>query len=1379
MELSLRRAVWVRSNYWNLNAVGFMAIWGGSILPETGGLVMHVGKDKKNIQGFTLAELLTAIAILLILAAIAMPSIISAQKNMLMTELDASAAQIAQAAQNQMTSKKVSGTWMSTLDKLEIATKQKAEIAGQSGLYYFTADQARENGILPRNSIDDVVYEGDFVIEFNMSTATVSRVFFADGRTGFFGSSADPTGKALSYYNKGAGSSIKDDRQKNTPPMGFYQGTPAGATNTVALAEPVIWVSEVGRLCIQNPNLSNTFAGKSWATNSILKFTVTQMNEDGSEGESITIDGLQGGGGPVVISVSAKDGLSFGPYTLTGGDSDLIERMSRDGGSTVDSFGTDLRGLLDLVGARGPEWQAITDTFTDESSIRVFAEVYTKEKPCEPASATAFIKFPNLTPRLAVLVTDAAYLKEGETRANHITGSYKEPEVHLHVYKDAGTEVNDTILKADEEDVRDIVGTGSVLINKNSASAYQAYTGASLEIKQTSDPTIAYMQADAGGYNNYTYQIFEIWINSTKVGFLRNNAWTWAMNGNGTSYELLEARGAIFDRSNTGLKIRPSLFEGACAELGIVADENDGYAVYLRTTPNVSDVDTYLREPGVAEEFWQEARSGGGVNSSRGTSNPWDRHARERFENRFGVPSSVASWTATTNSETGIEGFLLTGWHGYYKNEPLRIYYAGTPAVGFEDGTLDQTVFEKNELLLENTKFWYFVGNERAFLTDGMVQRPYDSGADGNPLSLTADEANNDFMIPYKKDKLFYRVLFHFDDGNSLSGVWNDWRYNQWTNAGWNSPQIIPYSHQNESEYKFANIPSEPIAKTNKIFYGWVTNGTYSGAQISLASSDRSGLLVGDYNGMLKMGRIDLHAHYEAVTNDKIGMVYYERYNETSEIGYYGYVDEWHTINTLKDDTYTVKNWGYWALGSTRGNSSDPNLEDVNGNTIAKLKHPVGIYINGSHYRAYDLVEPLKGNAKRNETIRAKLRWNQGNYNVFYSFNLNFAQMVETDEVKASRWGQDNGDPWKVRHYNQFPGCIDSAVYANQSAYGYQDDNYLQTHDIDFKGQNSLPSYGQDSVFQGTYDGAEHRIKNYSNLRSNSTNGSSGLFFNLNGTINNPVALKNIRLDYSDFGSTTLNVSLQGGTQQYFGLLAGIATNTTLENCIVSGKVVSGYSENPLNISITTNSGGDLCFGGLIGYAENCSFTDCGIYDVVFESKTARQSGKGLYMGSLAGYMAGASAEGKVDSKIARSADHAFDVLANKILLKASHPTENNEMDNLYIGALVGSVEAGIDIGQGALEDFTKIAFTSISKQVNGAAQKAVTTAIGVAESFVEAGGLDGQSLDAPEEEAPQQDASQKQEEVDEPSSGEDKQKTPEESTTGQNTTGQEADQAA
>ena len=63
----------------------------------------------RHTEGFTLAELLMSVAIILVLAAIAFPSIVSAQNNMRMLELNNAAQSIANAAQAQMTAQESIG----------------------------------------------------------------------------------------------------------------------------------------------------------------------------------------------------------------------------------------------------------------------------------------------------------------------------------------------------------------------------------------------------------------------------------------------------------------------------------------------------------------------------------------------------------------------------------------------------------------------------------------------------------------------------------------------------------------------------------------------------------------------------------------------------------------------------------------------------------------------------------------------------------------------------------------------------------------------------------------------------------------------------------------------------------------------------------------------------------------------------------------------------------------------------------------------------------------------------------------------------------------------------------------------------------------------
>ena len=120
-----------------------------------------------------------------------------------------------------------------------------------------TADTAREQGIVPALAVEEAVRDADYIIEFDADTAQVTGVFYADGRSGFFGSTPASTNAAKTYYETEDASTDQAARMGHDPMIGYYGGTPAGATPEKALANPVIWVDEAtGCLMVQDPNIA-------------------------------------------------------------------------------------------------------------------------------------------------------------------------------------------------------------------------------------------------------------------------------------------------------------------------------------------------------------------------------------------------------------------------------------------------------------------------------------------------------------------------------------------------------------------------------------------------------------------------------------------------------------------------------------------------------------------------------------------------------------------------------------------------------------------------------------------------------------------------------------------------------------------------------------------------------------------------------------------------------------------------------------------------------------------------------------------------------------------------------------------------------------------
>lgn len=172
-------------------------------------------KRKLNKSGFTLAELLITAGILAILASFGFVAVVTYQRQLKATEMDATAKELFIAAQNHMTALDASGEWDSYAKAHEGESAEEKETffgkamgvepsdytdAAKYGAFtsmdhefhYLTvntatggADSALEDSILseilPFGSIDDTVRaDGSYVIEYDYQTATVYGVFYTD-----------------------------------------------------------------------------------------------------------------------------------------------------------------------------------------------------------------------------------------------------------------------------------------------------------------------------------------------------------------------------------------------------------------------------------------------------------------------------------------------------------------------------------------------------------------------------------------------------------------------------------------------------------------------------------------------------------------------------------------------------------------------------------------------------------------------------------------------------------------------------------------------------------------------------------------------------------------------------------------------------------------------------------------------------------------------------------------------------------------------------------------------------------------------------------------------------------------------------------------------
>ena len=1205
----------------------------------------------KNTQGFTLAELLLALAIVLILAALAAPSISNIQRTMRMAQLDAAASDIAVAAQHQMTSMKVSGTWLTVLDENEdafidsgdsdaptlseqLANSVPQAIAAEhdaSDLLYMTASQAIAMGILPVNSIDNNVRSGDFIIEYSASTATVFGVFYTDRKTGFFQTaSVDPDNPnpAQNYYTliKSEAGRTQVDRIKANPMIGYFGGTPAGATNEVALANPTIWVNDEGWLCIQDSNLSKH---PEWLT-SLEVLIENQKIVDEKTGEkstaTIAFAGLQGGNNTTTYqagvdledaenhSYSNSDKLKL--YAVV--DRDATDELAPPSAS-ADVYKFDLEMLKRSSDSALIELAA---GFEKGDPVKVTAMVKTGEKPFTPAESTAYIEWPDPLVTLNVVVTDptTGEVDDGEKAiagGSHIKGSYVAPEVKAMPTSGLPLEVNHIKEYAEKYE---IANTSTVLTDEekgNTEAAFQRYTGGRIGLDQAEGDGIL-VEATVGSYTSpqrivHYYQIHELWIGvgsdpqtSTKerVGYMVDNEWRWVGKGETLAASIggIEAGADTASPDNfvTSITIDPIKLKTALEAWKI---DDQTVTLYVRTAPSIDEARKYFT--GKQERLGKEAGAGeighitdllqrGITTGSRGIDAGDKLDFRRNFENEFGCPSSDASYAITRKSSSD-QSPIQEQFPG--NTDDIRIYYAITPAFGFN------SKLDAPDNSLPNTALWYYNAKEKTVYPQAMVY-PSRSGQTSSMYYMAATSGNADFEFKTDRDYLFYRVLRYYDSYET-----SDSGKITYTDPLSIDNQYVPFSASNDpSVATLATAKTKVVDGITKVGAGWKTFNvnTYLSPKITEVEM-HNGDLVGAYHDQLDYKGTYLVAQYQDLS---AGMMYLEFGSGSNEaIGWSGYTtpDAEHFKKELPDNSIDIETWGYYvivpagAMDTTSGDkiakTGKGSLENESSKTVT---------IDGVTYDAYRLTgtgDALKTNQEI--TISLTKKDSAATVKATYTVNLNFASAVTIDSEAAKDWGTKSDSPWSVRHATQFIGALPwvGSVQSEYAAHWFKQD-----HDIDMLDAFSGPAvtnsnYKFTSTFKGVYDGQNNAITGFErtlyfmngvNPQGYSVddgNGNrdygQGLFPYVLGDDAGKGSLTNIKLVVQ---GEDIRTSYGTNSHASFGWLVGVLDGGSISGCSLVGLSSSGVAtgkDNEVKLMLEQSSAGTTTVGMLAGKIKN------------------------------------------------------------------------------------------------------------------------------------------------------------------------------------------------
>ena len=183
-------------------------------------------KNKRSRRGFSLTEMLIVIAIIAVLAAVAVPSLVAVQKNLKTTELDSAARSIFVAAQNHMSNLRENDFSV----KLDGVAPMSGKPVGfpdsldwDSGEYcYISSSSTGIDKLLPAVSIDQTLWDGTFYIEYNAKSGMVYSVFYAE--------------EDFSYFSNLPRDS--SGRKKYTPQLGYFGGSSIDMTVLGELEAP-------------------------------------------------------------------------------------------------------------------------------------------------------------------------------------------------------------------------------------------------------------------------------------------------------------------------------------------------------------------------------------------------------------------------------------------------------------------------------------------------------------------------------------------------------------------------------------------------------------------------------------------------------------------------------------------------------------------------------------------------------------------------------------------------------------------------------------------------------------------------------------------------------------------------------------------------------------------------------------------------------------------------------------------------------------------------------------------------------------------------------------------------------------------------------------
>jgi len=214
----------------------------------------HNRNAKKN-KGFSLAEMMVVIAIILILALLAFIAVQSHLRSMQKLAYDDYAKEIFIVAQNHLSMAKT----QNYLGRIGYGEPETDENDAKTGYYYYVVTGDNRNGnlnsqsdllslMLPPGSIDETIRKGDYIIRYQAETGTITHVFYWSDSGRFAHTYGN--GDYDDFWNKRDDTAALKTYTDNSV-IGYYGGADAAVLSLEQeLAAPVIRIVNAERLIV-------------------------------------------------------------------------------------------------------------------------------------------------------------------------------------------------------------------------------------------------------------------------------------------------------------------------------------------------------------------------------------------------------------------------------------------------------------------------------------------------------------------------------------------------------------------------------------------------------------------------------------------------------------------------------------------------------------------------------------------------------------------------------------------------------------------------------------------------------------------------------------------------------------------------------------------------------------------------------------------------------------------------------------------------------------------------------------------------------------------------------------------------------------------------